>query len=131
MADVVRPASSGIRLARKWSAFSCGIRRPLAIKAGSRERAEEATFRSHSLDHHKIFLVARSTLDCVDLNTFEQVRLRVTEDSGIVGAEIAGEISDRHASAIDLSVITAEEEVHVFVITNDLLVNGTSSFVEF
>lgn len=37
MTDVVRPASSRIRLAREWSAFSCGVRRPLAIKAGSRE----------------------------------------------------------------------------------------------
>jgi len=76
--------------------------------------------RADSFDDHEVFVGAVG----VDLDSLEQVVGRVTQDGGVTGTEAAGEVANGHAGAVDLAVITAEEEVHVLAVSNDGLVDN-------
>ena len=63
--------------------------------------------------------------NCVYLNCFKQLSLRFAEHDFRSGAEVSREIADRHAGAVDLAIITGEEEVHVFAVSDQALIDGT------
>lgn len=124
MADIVGPSSSAVGLACEGAALGCSIWGPCAIQAGSSEGSEETTIGALSLDEHQILVL---TLDSIDLDGFEQVLGSVAHDDGRGGAEVAGEVTDGHAGAIDFAIVSCEEEIHVLGVTNDCLVDGTSA----
>lgn len=45
------------------------------------------------------------------------------------GTEVAWEVPDGHAGAVDHAVVTGEEEVHIFAVADEGLINGPSARV--
>jgi hypothetical protein len=123
--DVVGPGSTAVGLAGKGVLLGGGVGGPVAAEAGGGERTEVATSRANSLDDHEV-LGGGSALDGVDLDSLEEVVPGVAHDDGGGSAKVAGEVANGHAGAVDLAVVTCEEQVHVLVVTDDGLVNGTS-----
>src|SRR5690606_39825326 len=64
-------------------------------------------------------------LDGVELDAREQVVRGGTQDDGRGRAEAAREVADRHAGPVDPAVVTGEEQVHVRVVGDERLVDGT------
>ncbi|KAI6766029.1 hypothetical protein HG530_007099 [Fusarium avenaceum] len=99
VADVVGPGGTAVGLAGEGVALGGSVGGPLAVEAVG------------------------------DLDGLEEVLLGVRHDDLRGGAEAAGEVANGHAGAVDLAVITAEEQVHVLAVSNDGLVNGASAGV--
>lgn len=121
--DVVGPGGTAVSLAGEGVGLSGGIGGPVAVEAGGSERAEVTAVSTLGLDDHEV----TATLDSVDLDGLEEVLGGVAHDDGGGSAEVAREVGLGHAGAVDLAVVTSEEEVHVLAVTNDSLVNSTSA----
>lgn len=122
MADVVGPRSTAVRLASERVALRRRIRRPRSAQAGRREGAEVTSVAANRLDEHEILVLA---LDGVYLNSLEQIVRGIAHHYRRLVTEASGEVSNRHARAVDLSVVPAEEEVHVVGIADERLINGS------
>jgi len=124
--DVVGPGGTAVGLAGEGVLLGSSVGGPAAAEAGGSERAEVAATRADGLDDHEV-LLGGSALDGVDLDSLEEVVLGVAHDDGGGSAEVAGEVALGHAGAVDLAVVTGEEQVHVGTVTDQGLVNGTSA----
>jgi hypothetical protein len=121
VADVVGPSGAAVSLASEGGSLGGGLRRPRAGQARGREGAEVAPIRTDRLDDHEVLALA---LHRVHLYGLEQVVGRVTQDDGRCRTKAAREIADGHASAVDVAVVTSEEEVHVRAVADEGLVDG-------
>lgn len=122
MADVVGPGSAAVRLASKRLALTCRLRSPRAAQAVGGEGSEIASVCSDGLDNHEILVRAR---DGVDLDGLEEIVGRIAHDHRRGRAKVAWEVSNGHASPVDLSIVSCEEQVHVGAVANDCLVDST------
>jgi len=120
MTDIVRPGRATVRLASEGVLLRCGLGRPAATKTCCSEGAEVAALRADCLDDHEVFLLA---LERVHLHGFEEVVGSVAHYCDVVRAKATGEVADGHAGAVDLSIVAAEEEVHVVSICDQGLVD--------
>jgi hypothetical protein len=120
VADVVRPGRARVGLAGERLGLGRRLRSPGAAEAGRGERAEEAAVGTLGLDDHEVLVLA---LNGVDLDGFEEVAGAVGHDDRAGRSEAAGEVADGHASAVDLAVVTSEEEVHVRAVADERLVD--------
>jgi len=109
-----------VGLAGKGAALSGGLGRPRARERGGREGTEVAAVGADGLDQHEVLVLA---LEGVDLDGLEEVVGRGAHDDGRGAAKAAGEVADGHAGAVDLAVVSGEEEVHVLTVTNEGLVD--------
>ena len=59
------------------------------------------------------------------MHGFEEVVGGVAHDHCRCGTEVAREVSDGHAGAVDLAIVACKEEVHVRAVADDCLVDCT------
>ena len=123
MRDVIGPGGAAVRLAGEGVLLAGSLRCPGSAEAGGGVRTEVTSLGADGLDDHEVLLLA---LKGVDLDSLEEVVLSVRHDDGRGSTEVAGEVTLRHRSTVDLAVVTGEKQVHVVGITNNSLVNGTS-----
>ena len=121
MADIVCPRRAGIRLAGERPLLRRSLGGPLAAERLGRERAEVPPLGADSLDDHEVLVLAA---DVVDLDGLEEVVGGVAHNNGGGGAEAAGELVDGHTGAVDLAIVSCEEQVHVLVVTDECLIDA-------
>jgi hypothetical protein len=83
---------------------------------------ESAAVCSLRLTDHQPLALA---LELVDLNSLEEVLHGIAENRLRDIPKAAREIFKWHDRAIDVAIVASEEEVHVFVVCDDSLINGT------
>ena len=120
--DVVGPGGTTVGLARERSALRSSVRSPATTEVGGGEGAEVATAGTLGLNNHEVLVL---TLEGVDLDGLEQVVGGVAHDNGGSSSEVAGERANGHLTAVDLTIVTGEEQVHVLAVTDNGLVNGS------
>lgn len=123
VADIVGPGGTAVGLAGEGVLLGASLLGPLAVEGGGGVRAEVTAVVALGLDDHEVLVQA---LESVNLDGLEDPLGSVADDGGSLG-EVAGEAAKGHAGAVDLAVVTAEEEVDVLAVGNDGLVNGTSA----
>lgn len=122
--DVVGPRGAGVGLAGESVLLGSSLGGPVAAEAGGGEAAEVTAGGANGFDNHEVLGVAGAAGEGVNLDSLEQVVLAVGHDDGAGGTEVAGEVADRHAGAVDLAVVAGEEQVHVLGVTDHGLVDG-------
>ena len=76
-------------------------------------------FYSRLTNHQPLALA----LELVDLDGFEEVLHGVCKNRFRDISKAAREVSERHDRAIDIAIVTSEEEIHVLVVCNDSLID--------
>jgi hypothetical protein len=122
VANVVSPGSTAVSLASEGVGLRASLNSPGAAKRRSSVRAEEAALGTLGLDDHKVLV---QSLEGVDLHGLEDVVHGIADNRGSLG-EVAGEVAQRHAGAVDLSIVASEEKVHVLAIADKGLVDRAS-----
>ena len=123
MADIVGPRSTAVGLTSEGVGLGAGLFGPRAAERSGGVRAEVAAVAALSLDDHEVLVQA---LESVDLDGLEDSLGGVANDGSSL-REVAREVAERHAGAVDLAVVTAEEQVDVIAVSNDGLIDGTSA----
>jgi hypothetical protein len=118
MANVVGPGSTAVSLASEGVGLRASLNSPGAAKRRSGVRAEEAALGTLGLDDHKVLV---QSLKGVDLHGLEDVVHGIADNRGSLG-----EVAERHAGAVDLSIVASEEKVHVLAIADKGLVDRAS-----
>ena len=72
-------------------------------------------------NNHEVLVLA---FQRVDLNCFKEVVLGSAKDNGGCSTEVAREVANGHAGAVDLAIVSCKEQIHVLAVTNNGLVNG-------
>lgn len=126
VADVVGPGGAAVGLAGEGLVLGASLHSPLAIEAAGGEGTEVAAGGPDGLDDHQVLVLA---VDLVDLDSLEQVVRSVLQDDLGLGAEVAGEVVNGHAGAVDAAIVASEEEIHVGVIADDGLVDDARAGV--
>lgn len=126
VADIVGPRSTAVGLAGEGVALGGSVGGPGSAERGGGERPEETALGAHGLDDHEVLVEAG---EGVDLDSLEEVGLGVAHDDGGGGSEAAREVANGHRGAVDLAVVTAEEQVHVLAVTDHGLIDraGTAA----
>jgi hypothetical protein len=122
MTDILAPSNLRIGLASERLTLQPRQLSKRATEVSSSERAEVTPHSSLALDHHEPFAL---TLELVNLHSFEEVGRRVVKNCREVCAKVAREIANGHDGAVDLAVVACEEKVHVCVVGDDRLIDGT------
>lgn len=122
MRDIVGPGRATVGFAGEGVALKALIECPGSAEVGGGERAVVTAVVSHSLDDHEVSVLV---FELVDLDGFEELLLGIGQDDGGGRAEVAREVVQRHAGAVDLAVVSCEEQVHVPAVTDEGLIDGT------
>ena len=122
--DVVGPGGTAVGLAGEGVALRGSVGCPGTVQRGGGEGPEVAALRALGLDHHEVLVEASKS---VDLDSLEEVVGGVAHDDCGLGAEASREVAQRHAGAVDLAVVTGEEQVHVLAVGNERLVNRSGA----
>ncbi len=126
--DVGRPARAAVGLAREGGALARRLRRPGPRQAAGGVGAEVAAVGADRLDEHEV-LGGALPGHGVHLHGLEDVVGSAAEDDGGGCAEVAREVTNGHACAVDLAVVAREEEVHVGAVADDGLVDHAGAGV--
>ena len=122
--DVVGPSGTAVGLAGEGVALGGSVGGPGSAERGGGERPEETAAGAHGLDDHEVLV---ETGEGVDLDSLEEVGLGVAHDDGGGAAKAAREVVQGHRGAVDLAVVTAEEQVHVLAVTDQGLIDGAGA----
>lgn len=123
VADIVGPGGATVGLASEGLVLARCLWSPFTIQAVGREGAEIASVGANGLHDHQILVLAT---DRVDLDRFEEVVGGVAQDGLGFSAEVAGEVANGHAGAVDLAIVAGEEKVHVGIVADEGLVDRAS-----
>lgn len=128
MTDVVGPGGATVGFAREGLIFTCRLGCPLSAETAGREGAEiTMSGGTDRLDDHEVLAVTLAAVDGVHLDRLEQIVGRAAEDLLVLAAEASGEVIDRHAGSVDLAIVAGKEKIHIRIITNHSLINGTGT----